>query len=398
MNSFDFCIVGSGIVGLAAAYKLKQKCPNASIIILEKESECAAHQSSHNSGVIHSGIYYEPGSLKAELCKKGNFETISFCKKFNIPYEICGKLIVATSKQELDTLEILFARSKLNGIKVKKLSVSQLFKLEPEILGYGALLVKSTGITDYKKISDKLEKILISEHCKFLYGFNVNKIKEHSGYVKISNGKKTIKAKKLIVCAGLQADRLAKMAGFKVDFKIIPFKGEYYELPKNKKLIFKHHIYPVPNPSLPFLGIHFTKMIDGSFTVGPNAILAFDREGYSRYSLNFLDVYSYVKFKGFWNFLRKNICNVFVELKTSLFKFYYLKTCRKYYSNLKINDLSSYSVGIRAQVVERDGSLANDFKFLESKNMLHVCNAPSPAATSAFPIADFILERLFAID
>lgn len=394
ISFFDFCIIGGGIVGLATALKLIEKFPDSKLIILEKESSHSQHQTSHNSGVIHSGIYYKPGSLKAIFCKQGNIDTINFCKKHNIKFEKCGKLIVSTSKNEDQHLLVLAKRAKKNGIKFRFLKANQLSNYEDSIVGSSALFVPDAGIVDYKEISDKIEEILRAKGVVFSFKFDVKSIKEYDNFVEIKSSRTSIQAKKLIVCGGLQADRLAKISGFKIDFKIVPFKGEYYQLTKKKKNLVNHLIYPVPDPKLPFLGIHLTKMINNSITVGPNAVIAFSREGYAKCAINFLDIISFLFFGGFWKFFLNNKLNAIRELNSYIFKNQYLKECQKYCPSLNIEDLTSLTFGIRAQMIKNDGSLVHDFELLRSKRMLHICNAPSPAATSAFPIGEYIVKKL----
>jgi L-2-hydroxyglutarate oxidase len=277
---FDFCVVGGGIVGLATAMELLRRRPGSSLVLLEKESGLAQHQTGHNSGVIHAGIYYLPGSLKAKLCRRGEAATKSFCEEHSIPFEVCGKMLVATNALEFQRLDALFARAQENRIDVERVSAAELKRQEPSIIGVGALMVKSTGIVDYKRVAEAMGDVVRSSGGEVLSGIQVNAIRETSDVVEIRASDQQWRARQLIVCAGLQSDRLAKIAGLSIEYKIVPFRGEYYRLPTKLNGIVRHLIYPVPNPDLPFLGIHLTRMIDGGVTVGPNAVLGLAREGY----------------------------------------------------------------------------------------------------------------------
>lgn len=390
---YDYAIIGGGIVGLATAQHLLSKQKKTSIILFEKEDDFATHQTGHNSGVIHAGIYYEPGSLKAKLCREGLETTKSFCEKYKIPYETCGKLIVATNPLEEKRIDALFERAKANGLKLKKIDAKTLRKLEPNIKGTRALLSPETGMVDYRKIAVKMAGLIKDQGVKIQLKTSIKHIAEKLNHVELGDDDSSWQAKKLIVCGGLQADRLAKIAGMKIDFKIIPFRGEYFKLPTSKNSIVKHHIYPAPDPSLPFLGVHLTRMVDGSVTVGPNAVIGFAREGYAKLSLNAKDMLSYLTFPGFWKLLWQYRFHAIHELKGSLLKHVYLKDCQKYCPTLSLDDLLPYRAGIRAQVVTKRGEIVHDFLFGETRRMLHVFNAPSPAATSAIPIGRMIAEK-----
>ena len=388
---FDYCIVGAGIVGLSVAYKLIQRYPSASILILEKESGIGLHQTSHNSGVIHAGIYYAPESMKARLCREGLVETKAFCEINDLPYNSCGKLIVATNTVEENRVRQLYQRAKNNGANVSLVCEKQLRELEPNIEGTMAVLSPETGIVDYFAMATKLSNI-ISAQTEIRTSETVVGIKEDMVYVVISTNNKVYHSKKLIACAGLQADRIAKLAGLDINCRIVPFRGEYFQLPASKNSIVKHLIYPAPDPKLPFLGVHLTKMIDGSITVGPNAVLGWAREGYAKYSLDIKDVTNFTSFSGFWKLIWKNRSHAVSELRNSLFKGEYLKECQKYCPSLTISDLLPYRAGIRAQVITRQGIAIHDFLVKRTEKMIHVINAPSPAATSALPIAKMIVD------
>ncbi|HEY9280014.1 MAG TPA: L-2-hydroxyglutarate oxidase [Eoetvoesiella sp.] len=391
---FDYCIIGGGIVGLATALKLGERWPEAKIVVLEKEDQVASHQTGHNSGVIHAGVYYEPGSLKAELCRKGAAAITDFCSEHGIPFQKCGKLLVATNEQELDRMSALAERAARNGICVERLDTAGLRNREPNIVGLGALFVAETGIVDYKKVCECMRDIICSKGGTVELGTKVTKIEETALDVKIVAGTRNWTAKYLIACAGLQSDRIAKLAGLSIDHQIVPFRGEYYRLPASRNNIVNHLIYPIPDPELPFLGVHLTRMIDGSVTVGPNAVLGFAREGYPKFSFSLQDVSEYSLFSGFWRTIYRNFSSGMREMKNSIFKSGYLEECRKYCPSLTQADLLPYEAGIRAQAVMRDGTLVHDFLFEQTERMLHVCNAPSPAATSALPIAEMIASKV----
>jgi L-2-hydroxyglutarate oxidase len=373
--------------------ELLKKRPGASLIILEQENALAQHQTGRNSGVIHAGIYYQPGSLKAQLCRRGAMATKSFCQQHAIPYEVCGKLLVATNALEAERMKGLIERAAKNEIEIEVLDETELRRREPNITGVGALFVKSTGIVDYKLVSEAMGQVIRSQGGEVRFGVQVDGIKEGPSEVVISFGEQRWEAKQLVACAGLQSDRLARIAGCKIDHQIIPFRGEYYRLPATKNDIVRHLIYPIPDPDLPFLGIHLTRMIDGGVTVGPNAVLGFARERYPKFSTNWQDMREYLAFPGFWKTISANFKSGVVEMRNSLWKHGYLKECRKYCPSLTIEDLLPEKTGIRAQAVMRNGALVHDFLFVETDRMLHVCNAPSPAATSAIPIGEMIASK-----
>ncbi|PJY97541.1 L-2-hydroxyglutarate oxidase [Pseudomonas donghuensis] len=392
---YDYCIIGGGIVGLATAMALLERQPGASLLILEKESSLAKHQTGHNSGVIHAGIYYAPGSLKADLCKRGAQATKDFCTEHQIKFEVCGKLLVASTPLEVERLHALYQRSQQNGLKVEQLDAKELQRREPNIIGLGGLFLDATGIVDYTQVCEAMARVIQRFGGEVQLQTTVRAIVETADKVTISSDDKVWSARQLVACAGLQSDRLATLAGVKIDHQIIPFRGEYFRLPAAKNDIVNHLIYPIPDPELPFLGVHLTRMIDGSVTVGPNAVLGLGRENYRKFSVNWRDVAEYARFPGFWKTLWNNLGSGTAEMKNSLFKSGYLEQCRKYCPSLNVEDLLPYEAGIRAQAVMRDGTLVHDFLFAETPRMVHVCNAPSPAATSAIPIGQMIAERIF---
>jgi len=394
--TYDFAIVGAGIVGLATAREILRARPRSSIVVLEKETAIASHQTGHNSGVIHAGIYYAPGSLKARFCREGASATKAFCVEHGIKFENCGKLLVATNDRERVHMEALFERAKQNGIAAERIDHVGLMQLEPNVTGVAALLIPSTGIVDYKMISAAFAKIVSAEGTEIELGTEVVAIHEDPHAIEISTAQRSWRARFLIVCAGLQSDRLAKLAGIKIDHRIVPFRGEFYTLPKSRAGLINHLIYPIPDPKLPFVGIHLTRTIDGRIIVGPNAVLGFAREGYEKFSFRPQDVLDYMAFPGFWRVIGTHFAAGVEEMRNSLWKQSYLAQCRKYCPDLSLADLEPGVAGIRAQAVLRDGTLVHDFLFAETARMLHVCNAPSPAATSAIPIARMIAEKVLA--
>jgi len=394
---YDYCIIGGGIVGLATAMALLERQPGASLLILEKEAVLAQHQTGHNSGVIHAGIYYAPGSLKADLCKRGAEATKAFCTEHQIKFDVCGKLLVASTPLEVSRMHALYERSKQNGLKVEQLDAAELRRREPNIVGLGGLFLDATGIVDYRQVCQAMAQVIKAGGGEIRLQTSVTAISESADSVTVSSLDQVWQARQLVACAGLQSDRLAKLAGVKIDHQIIPFRGEYYRLPASRNELVNHLIYPIPDPELPFLGVHLTRMIDGSVTVGPNAVLGLGRENYRKFSINWRDVAEYASFPGFWKTIWNNLGSGTTEMKNSLFKRGYLEQCRKYCPSLEVDDLLPYEAGIRAQAVMRDGTLVHDFLFAETPRMVHVCNAPSPAATSAIPIGQMIAEKILKI-
>lgn len=391
---FDYCVIGGGIVGLATALRLLEARPGASLVLLEKETELGVHQTGHNSGVIHSGIYYAPGSFKAQLCRSGARATTEFAAAHGIPVDVCGKLLVATDSVEAARMDALYERARDNAVDVERLDAPELQRREPHIRGVGALFVPSTGVVDFRAIARAMGESIRGAGATVELGADVTGISETTEAVTIRAGERRIQARRLVACAGLQADRVARMAGARTDFQIVPFRGEYYRLPTARATLIKHLIYPVPDPALPFLGVHLTRTVDGGVTVGPNAVLGFAREGYRKGSFRARDVATYLRFGGMWRMARANVRTGARELRNSIFKRGYLAECRKYCPELTLEDLRPAPAGIRAQAVLRDGTLVHDFLFAETPRTLHVCNAPSPAATSAIPIGEMIAAKL----
>jgi (S)-2-hydroxyglutarate dehydrogenase len=391
---YDYCVIGGGIVGVATAREILRRHPDASLLLLEKAGSLGFHQTGHNSGVIHSGIYYEPGSLKAELSRRGAEATKAFAAEHNIPFDVRGKLLVATNPVEHARMVALYERSKVNGLDVEVIDRAELIRREPAVTGTGALFVPTTGIVDYRRITDVLADSVRAAGGEIKLGVEVVGITESTDGVAIDSLEESWSAKQLVVCAGLQADRMARLAGIAVDFQIIPFRGEYYELPEHRSKLVHHLIYPIPDPDLPFLGVHLSPTADGKLTVGPNAVLGLAREKYRKFGFDGRDVWEYLRFRGFYSVARANMRTGMGEMRDSLSKRGYLARCRKYCPELTRGDLLPREAGIRAQAVLRDGTLVHDFMIERTPRSVHVLNAPSPAATSALPIAEMIADKL----
>ncbi|MBQ4824569.1 L-2-hydroxyglutarate oxidase [Leisingera sp. HS039] len=397
----DITIIGGGIAGIATALEVQRAWPGLSVRVLEKERALAQHQTGRNSGVIHAGIYYAPGSLKAVLCRRGLEATVRFCSDHQLPFEQCGKLLVATSPLEEDRLAALTSRARQNGLNVRPVPGAELRKLEPNIAGRAGLLSPASGIADYAAIVRKMAELFTSAGGEITHNTDVTGINETANDVNLtlSNGQR-LKTSRLIVCAGLNADRLAGMCGLANDFAIVPFKGEYYRLAPHRDTIVNHLIYPVPDPDLPFLGIHLTRMIGGYVTVGPNAVLSLAREKYGKLAASPRDLAEMARFPGFWRTLGANLTSGLTEMANSTFRRRYLRACQRYCPALELSDLQPHPAGIRAQAVMRDGTLVHDFLIRSTARTIHICNAPSPAATSAIPIAKHIrneAKRLFEL-
>ncbi|WP_372385550.1 L-2-hydroxyglutarate oxidase [Vibrio sp. BS-M-Sm-2] len=399
MNStYDYIIVGGGIVGVSTAWQLQQAYPDKSILLVEKERGFAQHQTGHNSGVIHAGVYYAPGSLKADFCKRGVERTIAFCSQHDIPVENCGKLLVATNEQEVERMNALYQRCHDNDIDVDLLDQAQLKLAEPNITGLGAIYVKTTSIVDYKKVTEVMAQEFVEAGGKLRLGTEVILADEQEDEVqltcKVDGQTLQLNSRFLITCSGLMADRMTSMLGIETDFQIVPYRGEYYQLDAKHNQVVNHLIYPIPDPELPFLGVHLTRMIDGSVTVGPNAVQGWKREGYGKLNFSFKDTWQMLSFAGFWKVTANNLKTGLIEFKNSWWKPGYLKLVNKYCPSITVSDFKPYPAGIRAQAVLKDGTLVHDFLFAESPRSLHVCNAPSPAATSAMPIGEYICGKI----
>ena len=393
-KSYDFIVIGGGILGMSTALTLHRRHPGSSILVLEKESGPALHQTGRNSGVIHAGVYYKPGSLKARFCREGNAATKTFCREHGIPFDECGKLIVATDELELERMQALVGRCAENGIDVEVLDADALRAREPNISGVGAILVPSTGIVSYKRISARMGELVEAGGGRVLFDHEVIGIRESGQTVSVQTRRGAFATRHVVACGGLQSDRLVAMLGLKPEFRIIPFRGEYFLLHEKHNRIVRHLIYPVPDPTLPFLGVHLTRMIDGTVTVGPNAVLAWKREGYRKTDIDFAESFAMLTYPGFRRLVLKHFRASLTELKNSISKRGYLKLVRKYCPSLRREDLLPYPSGIRAQAVSNHGNVIDDFLFMNSEKVLVVCNAPSPAATSAIPIGSHIVDKL----
>ncbi|MFW5473511.1 L-2-hydroxyglutarate oxidase [Knoellia sp. CPCC 206450] len=400
----DVVVVGGGIVGLATAYEVLRRRPGADVLVVEKESEVARHQTGHNSGVIHAGVYYAPGSLKARFCTEGAAATREFCTEHGIPFVDTGKLVVATTPVEVARLADLTERARANGLALTSLSGAELREREPHVAGLAALHVHATGITDYAAVCRALASEVVAAGGEVRTSTAVTSIDEDTDGVRVTlepgngaggSGPDSETARRVVVCAGLQADRLAAMSGVNDGpgaFRIVPFRGEYFRLPASRGGIVSTLIYPVPDPELPFLGVHLTRTIDGGVTVGPNAVLGLSREGYRKGSVDLRDLADLARFPGTWQVARTHWRTGLAEQRDSWSRRGYLRLVQRYCPELTLEDLLPEPAGIRAQAVLRDGTLLHDFLVRRTARTVHVCNAPSPAATSAFPIARHIVD------
>lgn len=390
----DCIVIGGGIVGLATAYSLLEKQPGMRVLVLEKESSLAAHQTGRNSGVIHSGIYYKPGSYKARFARAGSQSMVDFCRRQDIPHEVCGKVIVATRETQLPALEKLYHRGLENELAVAKLTPEQVAEIEPHVRCCGGIKVPTTGIVDYKLVCDRLAELVAKRGGEVRTGVRVLEIREsgQSDVVLTTHGE--LETHFVINCAGLHSDRVAKRSGSHPQAKIVPFRGEYYELVPSRRHLVKTLIYPVPNPDFPFLGVHFTKMIDGSVHAGPNAVLALKREGYHKTDFSLRDSWETLTYGGFWKLARKNMHEGMMEMRRSFSKKLFLKSLQELIPEVTEEDIMPTHAGVRAQALLPDGGLVDDFLFVEGRRAIHVCNAPSPAATASLEIGKAIAEKL----
>lgn len=362
--------------------------------MLEKEADWARHQTGRNSGVIHSGIYYKPGSLKATLCRQGNQKMIEFCQEHRIPYEICGKVIVATESNELGGLEGLYDRGAQNGLAVRKLTPEQVKEVEPHVNCIAGLHVPSTGIVDYAVVCRKLAELIGLKQGELRLGTRLTGVRFADGLAVLQSTAGEYSARCLINCSGLHSDRVARLAGTKPEARIVPFRGEYYEVKPERRSLVRHLIYPVPNPEFPFLGVHFTRMIDGSIHAGPNAVLSLKREGYSRTAFNLRDFGGTMLFPGFWRLAAKNAREGIKEMHRSFSKAAFVRSLQRLIPDIRSEDLVPGSAGVRAQALRKDGGLVDDFLIIKTPNAVHICNAPSPAATASLEIGRVIVEQL----
>ncbi|QCA17327.1 L-2-hydroxyglutarate oxidase [Citrobacter freundii] len=395
---YDFVIIGGGIIGMSTAMQLIDVYPDARIALLEKESGPACHQTGHNSGVIHAGVYYTPGSLKAKFCLAGNLATKAFCDQNGIRYDVCGKMLVATSTLEMERMRALWDRTAANGLEREWLNAEELHEREPNITGLGGIFVPSSGIVSYRDVTAAMARIFQAKGGEIVYNAEVSGLKEHAaGVIVHTRQGQEYEGATLISCSGLMADRLVKMLGVEPGFIICPFRGEYFRLAPEHNHIVNHLIYPIPDPSMPFLGVHLTRMIDGSVSVGPNAVLAFKREGYRKRDISLSDTLEILGSSGIRRVLQNNLRSGLSEMKNSLCKSGYLRRVQKYCPSLTLKDLQPWPAGVRAQAVSPDGKLIDDFLFVTTPRSIHTCNAPSPAATSALPIGAHIVSKVHAL-
>lgn len=393
--SNHFTIIGAGIVGLAAALKLKEKLPEAKITILEKEDGVAKHQTGNNSGVIHSGIYYKPGSLKAKNCVSGYKMLLEFCDENSIEYNLCGKVVVATDESEIEYLETLYQRGVENGLEnLKMLNEAELKKYEPNIKGVAGIHVPQTGIINYKLVCEKMKEILLTKGVEIKFGEEVIGIESQNSIHTIETKSNSYKTDFIISCAGLQSDRVASLTEDNLNIRIIPFRGEYYKLKDSAKHLVKTLIYPVPDPNFPFLGVHFTNLLDGGVEAGPNAVFSFKREGYSRTSFSLKDTFQALTWFGFLMVAKKYWRTGIGEFYRSFSKKAFVKALQKLIPQITKADLTKGGAGVRAQACNKSGELIDDFYLIEKENIIHVLNAPSPAATASLAIGEYIAERV----
>ena len=396
MEKYDVIVVGAGIVGLATALQIKQQRPALKVMVLEKESKVATHQTGNNSGVIHSGIYYKPGSLKALNCIEGYHLLIEFCKAHQIPFELCGKIIVATSESELTALDNIYKRGVENGLTgLRYINSEEIKAIEPETYGVKGLVVPQTGIVDYKVVANKYAEVFQSLGGELMFNQKVVAVNAQAHEIQVKTNQQSFTTRLMVNCAGLYSDKVAAMTIPDLDIKIIPFRGEYYALKHEKRQMVKHLIYPVPDPNFPFLGVHFTRRIDGEIEAGPNAVLAFKREGYKKSQINLKELIESLTWSGFIAVFKKYWRTGFGEMYRSFSKAAFTKALQKLMPNIKASDLVIGGAGVRAQACDKTGGLIDDFAIRELPGQIHVLNAPSPAATSSLAIGKSIAALAF---
>ncbi|NDE85253.1 MAG: L-2-hydroxyglutarate oxidase [Verrucomicrobia bacterium] len=391
----DFIVIGGGIVGLAAGLRILEANPGKKLLLLEKESSLGQHQTGHNSGVLHAGLYYKPGSLKAKLAVEGLRQMVVFCQRHGVSHEQCGKIVVATEPDELPRLEKLVERGVANGLKgLRKLSPEQIREIEPYAAGLAAIHVPEEGIVDYAGVVEAMAKEIKALGGEIRNGERVDRLKEAGGIWRVETSSETYETKQVVACAGLHSDRVALRSGMKPTAKIIPFRGEYYMIRKERQFLVRNLIYPVPDPQFPFLGVHFTRMVKGGVEAGPNAVLAMAREGYTWGDINIMDLAESLSFPGLWKFMLKypSICSY--EIWRSINRREFCRSLQKLVPEICEQDLETGSAGVRAQAMSSDGSLVEDFSFVEEPGILHVVNAPSPAATASLAIGEYVARRL----
>ncbi len=391
-TTYDTAVIGGGIVGLATAMALVER--PGSLIVVEAEARLATQQTGHNSGVIHSGLYYKPGSLKARLCVRGREALYEFCERRGVPYERCGKVVVATNAFEHEVLSKLEQRGRDNGLQgLRMLDRAGLREYEPHAAGVAALHVPDTGIVDYTRVAEAMADVVREAgHCVET-GTGVMRVRREPDKLVLETTRGAVRCRHLVNCAGLQSDRVALMCGIQPRLWIVPFRGEYYEIVPERRHLVRNLIYPTPDPELPFLGVHFTRMIDGGIEAGPNAVLAFSRRGYSRTSFSPTDALGIALYPGFWHMSRRNWRMGLGEMRRSLSKGAFVKALQKLVPDIRRQDLRPCGAGVRAQAVEPDGKLVDDFRIRAAERMIHVLNAPSPAATASISIGRHIAEQ-----
>jgi L-2-hydroxyglutarate oxidase len=390
-------IIGGGVVGLGVALEITRRFPRLRLLLLEKEDRVARHQSGHNSGVIHSGVYYKPGSMKARLCVSGAAAMIEFCREHEVAHEVCGKVIVAIDTDELPRLEELHRRGQANGlVGLRMIGPEELREIEPHSTGMKALVVPSTGITDYAKVSEKYADLISARGGTVLTSAAATGIRRGTSEIVVETSRGAFSTTALINCAGLQSDRVSRMAGDEPGVMIVPFRGEYYDLVPERAGLVRALIYPVPDPRFPFLGVHFTRRITGKVDAGPNAVFALAREGYRHRDISLRDLISSLAFPGFWRMARRNWRNGFDEFRRSLSKPLFVRALQRLLPEVSEKDLVPGGSGVRAQALKPDGTLVDDFQFLPSGKVLHVLNVPSPAATASLAIGKTIVDTAAA--
>lgn len=394
MANCDVLIIGGGIIGLATAYELGRRFPDENVIVLEKEAGLGQHQSSHNSGVLHSGIYYRPGSLRATNCREGKRRMEQFCAEHDIPFEICGKVIVAVSDNEVPAMERIFERGQQNGVQCELIGRERLRELEPHAAGVAAIHVPEAGIVDYHQVVIRLGELVSTHGHSIVTDARALDMRHDDGRVLVESTQGKFSARQVVNCTGLHSDRVTRMSGQKPDAKIVPFRGEFFFLKPEAYHLCRTLIYPVPDPRFPFLGVHFTKVIDGSVECGPNAVLAFAREGYRKLDINIRDLCESLTYGGFLRLALKYWSTGLGEMWRSFSKRAFVRELQRLIPEIQPGDLSPAPSGVRAQAVSPDGSLVDDFLIHETERVINVCNAPSPAATSSLNIGRLIVEKL----
>jgi L-2-hydroxyglutarate oxidase LhgO len=394
-SDIQIAIIGGGIVGLATGLELTTRFPGVRLVVIEKEPLLAGHQTSHNSGVIHSGIYYKPGSAKAKLCVEGADALVGFCQEHAVPFDICGKVIVATSESELPRLEELYRRGNTNGLKgLQMLTAEQIREIEPRAAGIRGIHVPGTGIVDYGTVAARYGDLITRNGGTILLSHEVTALRRCGNNTIIETTRGPVETRFVINCAGLHSDRISRMTNVRTDLMIVPFRGEYYDIVAAKQHYVNGLIYPVPDPQFPFLGVHFTKRIGGGVEAGPNAVLALKREGYSKTSFQAADVFEFATFPGFWRMAAKHWKMSLGEYHRSWSKIAFVKSLQRLLPELTSDDLKPGGSGVRAQALNRNGNFVDDFHFVYTEGILHVCNVPSPAATASLAIARHIVDMV----